>query len=237
VSKTADSRSVPQQGIRVRGKSYMALVLVPEPPLAGWLAGLDHQMGRSPAYFAGKPVVLDLTALAAVPEIVAGLLESLHARGIRVIGIEGVEPATAGLDLPPVLSGGRLVMDGIAAAPDPNPPPPPPPEPSALLLEQHVRSGQSVVFPKGDVTIIGSVASGAEVVAGGSIHVYGTLRGRAVAGVAGNSKARIFCRRLEAELLAIDGLYRTADDIEAQLRGRPAQAWLEADSMHVAGLD
>ncbi len=220
----------------------MALVLVPEPPLADWLAALDAQMQRSPAYFAGKPVVLDLTALASVPEVVGGLMEALAARGIRVIGIEGVEPATVGIELPPLLAGGRTVMDGIAAAPEPTvpgpaPAAPPPPEPGALLLEQHVRSGQSVVFPRGDVTIIGSVASGAEVVAGGSIHVYGALRGRAVAGVAGNPRARIFCRRLEAELLAIDGLYRTADDIEAGLRGRPAQAWLEADSMHVAGLD
>lgn len=217
----------------------MALVLVPEPPLAEWLAGLDAQMQRSPAYFAGKPVVLDLTALAGVPEIVAGLMESLAARAIRVIGIEGLEPAAIGIELPPLLSGGRTVMEGIAQAPEPAapPPPPPPPEPTALLLEQHVRSGQSVVFPKGDVTIVGSVASGAEVVAGGSIHIYGALRGRAVAGVAGNSRARIFCRRLEAELLAIDGLYRTADDIEKQLRGRPAQAWLDADSMYVAGLE
>lgn len=216
----------------------MALVLVPEAPLAEWMAGLDSQMKRSPAYFAGKPLVLDLTALAAVPEVVAGVMEGLASRGIRVIGIEGIEPATVGLDLPPLLSGGRTVMEGIAAAAAPEPAPaPPPPEPTFLLLDHPVRSGQSVVFPRGDVTVVGSVGSGAEVVAGGSIHVYGTLRGRAVAGVAGNSQARIFCRKLEAELLAIDGLYRTADDIEPALRGRPAQAWLEADSMRVASLD
>jgi septum site-determining protein MinC len=203
------------------------------------MAGLDAQMRRSPAYFAGKPVVVDLTALAGVPEVVAGVMEALAARGIRVIGIEGVEPATTGLDLPPLLSGGRTVVEGIAAAAAPPEPaaPPPPPEPTSLLLDQPVRSGQSVVFARGDVTVVGSVGSGAEVVAGGSIHIYGTLRGRAVAGVAGHAHARIFCRRLEAELLAIDGIYRTADDIEARLRGKPAQAWLESDSMRVAGLD
>ena len=91
------------------------------------------------------------------------------------------------------------------------------------MIEQPVRSGQSVVFEKGDVTIVGSVASGAEVMAGGSIHVYGTLRGRAVAGSRGNRRARIFCRRLEAELLAIDGLYRTADDAGAR-PARPGRA-------------
>jgi septum site-determining protein MinC len=216
----------------------MALVLVPEPPVADWLAGLDAQMQRSPAFFAGKPVVTDLTALAAVPEVVAGLLEALAARGIRVVGIEGAEPAVAGYDLPPLLTGGRTVLDGIAPESPPEPQPvEPPPDSPFLLLEEPVRSGQSVVFPRGDVTVVGSVGSGAEVVAGGSIHVYGTLRGRAVAGVAGNAQARIFCRRLEAELLAIDGLYRTADDIEPRLRGKAAMAWLEGDSMRVAGLD
>ena len=219
--------------VRVRGRSFMALVLVPEPPVADWLAGLDAQMQRSPAFFAGKPVVTDLTALAAVPEVVAGLLEALAARGIRVVGIEGAEPAVTGYDLPPLLSGGRTVLEGIAPESPAEAPSPQPAEavqePSFLLLEEPVRSGQSVVFPRGDVTVVGSVGSGAEVVAGGSIHVYGTLRGRAVAGVAGNGAARIFCRRLEAELLAIDGLYRTADDIEPGLRGKAAMAWLEGE--------
>ncbi len=220
--------------VRVRGRSFIALVLVPEPPLDDWLGGLDAQMQRSPAYFAGKPVVADLTALAAVPELVAGLIEALAARGIRLVGIEGLEPNAVGVELPPLLAGGRTVADGIAAS---EPEAPPPAEPASLLLDQPVRSGQSVVFPRGDVTVVGSVGSGAEVVAGGSIHVYGTLRGRAVAGMSGNAQARIFCRRLEAELLAIDGLYRTADDIEPGLRGKPAQAWLSGDSMVVAGLD
>ena len=90
-----------------------------------------------------------------------------------------------------------------------------------------MRSGQSVIFTEGDVTVLGSVGSGAEIVAGGSIHVYGTLRGRALAGATGNARARIFCHRIEAELLAINSYYRTADDIEDSLRRRPAQAWLE----------
>jgi len=105
------------------------------------------------------------------------------------------------------------------------------------MIEAPVRSGQSVVFPNGDVTVVGSVASGAEVIAGGSIHVYGTLRGRAMAGSTGNARARIFCRRIEAELVAIDGLYRTAEDIDVALRKRAVQAWLEGDVMHITALD
>jgi len=99
--------------------------------------------------------------------------------------------------------------------------------PSSLLLEESVRSGQSVVCLTGDVTVVGSVASGADVIAGGSIHIYGTLRGRALAGANGNTDARIFCSRNEAELLAIDGAYRTADDMEANLRRQPIQARLD----------
>jgi septum site-determining protein MinC len=94
-----------------------------------------------------------------------------------------------------------------------------------------VRSGQSVIFPDGDVTIIGSVASGAEVIAGGSVHIYGALRGRAMAGSLGNASARIFCRKLEAELLAIDGIYTTADEMSADLLGQAVQLWLDGDEI------
>jgi septum site-determining protein MinC len=88
-----------------------------------------------------------------------------------------------------------------------------------------------VIFAEGDVTIIGSVSSGAEVIAGGSIHVYGALRGRAMAGSLGNASARIFCRRLEAELVAIDGIYKMAEDLEPGLRGQAVQLWLEDDAI------
>jgi septum site-determining protein MinC len=89
----------------------------------------------------------------------------------------------------------------------------------------------------GDVTVMGSVASGAEVIAGGSLHIYGALRGRAIAGAAGNAKARIFCRKLEAELLSIDGLYKTAEDLGSQFRGQAVQVNLDGDSMIMKALD
>ena len=109
--------------------------------------------------------------------------------------------------------------------------------PTSLLIETPVRSGQSIIFPDGDVTVLGSVGSGAEIVAGGSIHVYGTLRGRVMAGTNGNTAARIFCHRIDAELLAIDGFYKTAEDIDPGLRTRPAQAWLESGNLMVAALN
>lgn len=212
----------------------MALVLSPEPPLADWLAGLDQQIERSPSFFAGRPVVLELVGLPAREPGFAELMAELAARGIQPIGIEGGPQPLPGGDAagwPPVVSGGRSAppLELVES--------PPPPTPTSLLLEQSLRSGQSVVFESGDVTVVGAVASGAEVIAGGSIHVYGALRGRAIAGMAGNAQARIFCRRLEAELLAIDGLYRTADDMGPGLRGRAVQAWLQGEAMKIAPLD
>jgi len=97
------------------------------------------------------------------------------------------------------------------------------------VINEPVRSGQSVIFAEGDVTVIGSVASGAEVIAGGSVHVYGAIRGRVMAGSLGNATARIFCRKLEAELVAIDGIYKMAEDMDASLRGQPVQLWLDGD--------
>ena len=111
------------------------------------------------------------------------------------------------------------------------------PKPSSLLLDTQVRSGQSIVFPDGDITIVGSVSSGAEIVAGGSIHVYGTLRGRAMAGINGNLTARIYCQKIEAELLAIDGYYRTAEEIDAASYVGPTQVWLERDIVQITPLN
>lgn len=219
----------------------MALVLAPEPPITDWLTELDTQIQRSPAFFQGRPVVVDLSALPMRKQDLAALIEDLQQRDIRLIGIEGADPAWLGSEawgLPPLMTGSRPA--GMIEVPDGTPAPAAAAEPrptASLLLDQPVRSGQSVTFPEGDVTVIGSVASGAEIIAGGSIHVYGTLRGRAIAGSTGNERARIFCHKLEAELLAIDGLYKTADDMEPKLRGKAVQAWLDGDVMVLAPLD
>ncbi|TPK92213.1 septum formation inhibitor MinC [Mesorhizobium sp. B2-4-12] len=111
-------------------------------------------------------------------------------------------------------------------------------EPAAgtLMIKAPIRSGQSVFHPHGDVIVLGSVASGSEIVAGGSIHVYGTLRGRAIAGSEGNISARIFCRKNEAELLAVDGWYTTAEEMEGVSRGKAVQAFLENDALCVLPL-
>jgi septum site-determining protein MinC len=222
-----------RQLVRMRGRSYVAFVFSPAVPIVGWLEEIDATLARSPSFFVGKPVVLDLSAVDLSQTAIAHLIASLEQRNIRVLGIEGVEASYLTASMPPLLTGGRpcgLTLDEPKK-------PEVKPKPMSLLLESPVRSGQSVIFTEGDVTVLGSVGSGAEIVAGGSIHIYGTLRGRAMAGVNGNSAARIYCQKIEAELLAIDGYYQTAEEMDAALRNRPAQAWLEGDIMKITPLN
>src|SRR6201992_899795 len=221
------------QWVRMRGRSYVAFVFSPVVPIVGWLEEIDATLARSPGFFVGKPVVLDLSAVVLSQTAIAPPVTSLEQRNIRVLGIEGVDAAHLTTSMPPLLTGGRhcVLTQNEPKKPEPKP------KPTSLLLESPVRSGQSIFFAEGDVTVVGSVGSGAEIVAGGSIHIYGTLRGRAMAGVNGNSAARIYCQRIEAELLAIDGYYQTAEEIDATLRNRPAQAWLEGDIMKITPLN
>ncbi|MEP0235908.1 septum site-determining protein MinC [Roseibium sp.] len=107
----------------------------------------------------------------------------------------------------------------------------PVPDSQSIVITEPVRSGQSVMHPAGDVTILGSVSSGAEVIAGGSIHVYGALRGRALAGVSGNDNARIFCSKLDAELVSINGLYQIADDFSGDVLSKAAQIRFENEKL------
>lgn len=231
--------------IRLRGRSIMALVLAPDVPLNDWLNALDAQMDRSPNFFDSRPVVVDLGAVPREQPGVAQFLQLLEQRGIRIIGTEGAHPSWDGIEawgrpLPVSSRPGREIeppearpeqsLPSVEAAPSSA-------EVNTLLIEQPIRSGQSIVFERGDITVLGSVASGAEVMAGGSVHIYGTLRGRAVAGLSGHPGARIFCSKLQAELLAIDGVYQTADGMPAKALGKPVQVWLDGEQMKISVLD
>jgi len=171
-----------------------------------------------------------LVKLPSKSELVS-LIADLKARNIPIIAVEGVDPGLLDCDLPPLISKSRscdVVDEADPKTPDASEDDKDDtPEPATLLLDRPVRSGQSIVFTKGDVTVMGSIASGAEVIAGGSIHVYGALLGRAMAGVMGNAKARIFCNRFDPELVAISGLYATVNETTSHLCGRPVQAWLD----------
>jgi septum site-determining protein MinC len=225
--------------MRIMGRSYMAFVFTPMAPLDQWLAELDAWLERFPGFFVGRPVVLNLANLSVTGAEIAHLTAALAERSIGVMGIEGADPSQLGPDLPPALRGGLgAEVEAADAAPAArNGSAHKGPEPASLLIDRPVRSGQSIIFPQGDVSIIGSVGFGAEIVAGGSIHIYGTLRGRALAGSTGNRRARIFCQKIDAELLAIDGYYTTAEEIDPTLRSRPVQVRLEGETVKIEALN
>ena len=245
MTKTIAKTLTDTRPIRLKGRSFLALVLSPELPFANWLERLDDLAARSTGFFLGRPIVLDLEGLDITQGDLKDLLGELGERGVRVMGLEGARHSLIGANMPPLMKGGRPAADiepepnqtaqGESSALKPEKKPEPRPEPqqvsSSIVITEPVRSGQSIIFPEGDVTILGSVASGAEIVAGGSIHIYGTLRGRALAGSVGNASARIFCRKLEAELLAIDGLYKMPDDMDPKHLGQPVVVWLEGDTI------
>lgn len=239
------------RSIRIKGRSFLAVVLSPDLPLDQWLERLDDLAARSAGFFLSRPVVLDVSELSLDKAQIKDLLAELAARNVSIMGIEGARPSAIGPGMPPALKGGRPASDFEIAPSEssvereekkevsasevaPALVPEVRPVLQSLVIREPVRSGQLVIFPEGDVTIIGSLASGAEVIAGGSVHIYGALRGRAMAGSLGNAEARIFCRKLEAELVAIDGIYKMAEDLPAALRSQPAQLWLENDSIMAA---
>ncbi|ACM37518.1 septum site-determining protein MinC [Agrobacterium vitis] len=250
------------RSIRIKGRSFLAVVLSPDLPVDNWLERLDDLASRSAGFFLGRPVVLDVAELAISRDELKALIAELSSRNVSIMGLEGARPSMVERGMPPILKGGRPVSDVDVPKVEPESPPAEEKKKTgkatkasgksdeigetdspqamitapqarsvvqSLLLREPVRSGQSVIFTEGDVTVIGSVASGAEIIAGGSIHIYGALRGRAMAGSVGNASARIFCRKMEAELLAIDGIYKMAEDMPPELLGKPVQLWLEDD--------
>ena len=237
------------RSIRIKGRSFLAVVLSPEAPLDDWILKLDDLATRSAGFFLERPVVLDITDLKIDKKQLKALLAQLAERNVRIMGLEGARPSFIEPGMPPAMKGGRPAADvevpnreGMTMAAEPESSRSEPSAPivqvadirpttPSIVIREPVRSGQSVIFPEGDITIVGSVASGAEVIAGGSVHVYGTLRGRVMAGSLGNGSARIFCRKLEAELLSIDGIYTTADELSPELQGQSVHLWLDGDEI------
>jgi septum site-determining protein MinC len=131
-----------RQLVRMRGRSYVAFVFSPVVPIVGWLEEIDATLARSPGFFVGKPVVLDLSAVDLSQTAIAHLVTSLEQRNIRILGIEGVDASQVTTSMPPLLTGGRhcVLTQNETKKPEAKP------KPTSLLLESPVRSGQSIVF-------------------------------------------------------------------------------------------
>lgn len=221
-------------------------------------ARLGAKVEKAPDFFRNTPVVIDLSAL---PEG-AGALEFpllvglLRGYGMIPFGVRGgtkeQHAAAEALDLA-ILRDSYVRRDEKASDQTRDPahvPEPVADEPSAspkaaplrratpgfMLVTRPVRSGQRVYAAGGDLSIIAPVSSGAELMADGNIHVYGPLRGRALAGMNGNLEARIFCQDLQAELVSVAGHYRVSENIPAELRGVPVQVYLDQKLLRIEKL-
>jgi len=236
--------------LNLRTHSLIAFVLQPAAPLEDWLSVLDGWLARSPNFFANKPIILDLALLDIPLRAYRDFLGQLTRRHIRVMGVENPNPSLVGPHLPPTVTGGvsarpeQPAADAEAQAPkaeqtqagavaetEPQAQAPVAERPATgcsqtLFIDSPVRSGQSITNLTGDITIIGRVASGAEVVAGGSVHIYGAVQGRIFAGVSGIRDARIFCAEARAELLCVGGAYVTAEDMDPKTEGKSIEVRL-----------
>jgi len=203
---------------------------------------MRERVARAPKLFGRAAVILDFGGLSRVPDRASAqaLLDGLRDAGVLPValayGTSEVEQLSVQLGLPLLAKFRAQYERAAAAAPEPAPAPAPAAQPGRMQLGA-VRSGQQLYAENCDLTVLSTVGAGAEVIADGSIHIYGTLRGRALAGAQGNTGARIFCRDFHAELVAIAGRYKVLDDIPDNLRGKAVQVWLEQDQIMIAALD
>ncbi|AEL06247.1 putative septum site-determining protein MinC [Xanthomonas campestris pv. campestris] len=212
---------------------------------------MQDRVTRAPKLFGRAAVILDFGGLAQTPDLATAkaLLDGLRSAGVLPValayGTSEIDLLSQQLGIP-LLAKFRAQYETAAVSPPPPPPPPPArAEPAApvarpapgRMQRNAVRSGQQLYAENCDLTVLSTVGAGAEVIADGSIHIYGTLRGRALAGAQGNPDARIFCRDFHAELVAIAGHYKVLDDVPMDLRGKAVQVWLEQDQIKIAALD
>ncbi len=203
--------------VRLRSTDMLAVVVQ-----------LRRSVEQAPEFFRRAPVVLDVSALPEEAEVdLVYLLGQLQRMGMIPVAMRG-----GGTILRELAAAQGLALLADTPVPEarvtetPSPPPPPPSPSKAMVVTQPVRSGQRIYARGGDLVVLAAVGHGAEIMADGHIHVYGTLRGRALAGVHGDEECRIFCRDLQAELVSIAGHYRVSEDLDEAVRGRAVQVYM-----------
>ena len=226
---------------------------------------LERRVRAAPQLFSRAAVVLDLSHLRELPDdgTVDALLEAVRSAGMLPVGLAygtsevdalsqrmglpliakfraAYEPADGGSIAPPTAPAAPAVPAAEPArraeAVPSEPSPPAAASLGAMFHEGAVRSGQQIYARDRDLIVSGAIANGAEVIADGSIHVYGGLRGRAMAGAQGDEKARLFVSDFRAELVAIAGHYRVFEQIPKDLEGQSVQCWLEGEKLLIAKL-
>jgi septum site-determining protein MinC len=236
-SQTERRRAKQSAALEIKGSVFtLGVVHLLVADLKAVASELDAKLRLAPRFFRHAPLVIDLQALPVsgealdFPALVRLLRQhELIPVGVRNASAEQQEAALrAGLGL---IQGGRPERENRASDPAPAPAQTP-----TRVITQPVRSGQQIYAQGGDLIVLAPVSAGAELLADGHIHVYAPLRGRALAGIKGNTGARIFCQFLEAELISVAGHYRVIEDLDDSVRGKPAQAYLEGERLTIRPL-
>ncbi len=257
-SESALSSQTLPEAFRLRAGNFNLLVLrLLDPRPDAVLPALGDQFRRAPGFLRFAPIVIGLADLEAAPEEVdfRGLVEGLHKLEIVPIGTSGgtqaMKQAAQTAGLPPLRAVGGAETEPAAPPPEAvaaSPPPPSPPAEAvprpdflgsgraAMLVTEPVRSGQRIYAQGADLIVTATVNAGAEIIADGNIHVYGALRGRAVAGAADDATARIFALNFDPELVAIAGYYAVREGLGDAPIGKPTQVRLEGEEMRFAPL-
>lgn len=210
---------------------------------------LAQKVEQAPAFFNYTPVVLDLSKISMLPVDIdfTKILNIIRQHQLIPVGVRGgtaLQRDTAlslGLAVLPEAKG-QAVEPAVApetqskAQPSLAQPAPDHPKSPSLLITQPVRSGQQIYARDADLIITSSVSAGAEILADGHIHIYGTLRGRALAGVNGDQNARIFCHHLEAELVSVAGQYCVSDDFRSTSWGKSVCIALQGEHLQITPL-
>lgn len=228
---------------RLKGGTLSATVLELSQPRPDLIERqLADKVAQSPQLFRNAPLVLALDKLEEKdgPLDMSALLAVCQRNLLHPVGVRARRPddlaqaASLGLALLPLAR--TRERPAAATAAETETPAAPGAMRGSRVVTQPVRGGQQI-YAQGDLILLAAVSAGAEVMAEGHIHVYAPLRGRALAGVQGDATARVFCRELLAELVAVAGHYRIADDLKAEkLWGRSAQIFLRNDALDLAPL-
>lgn len=199
---------------------------------------LMEKVQLAPDFFLNAPVIIDLHELVEKKTALdfSGLISMLRGYGINPVGVRGGDETynenAKSVDLV-VLSDARAKQkpESVDRESPVNRENPREIRNSARIIDRPVRSGQKVYTAGADLIILSQVSHGAEIIADGNIHVYGTLRGRALAGVKGNVESRIFCQDFRAEIVSIGGHFKTSEHLDASLLGKPVQVYLQDESL------
>ncbi|MES1926467.1 septum site-determining protein MinC [Salinisphaera sp. T31B1] len=238
----AGTSTATDSGVVFKGRMMTLTVLEMRETDSDRIAQLiADQLRRTPGFFSRMPVLLSLPE--ALPDL-ADVARILREVGLVLVGVlDPSEEASlaaqrAGLGVIASPARGNSAAAGRPAEPQRAPEradagPGGSTRTPSRLVTRPVRSGQQIYARGGDLVIASSVSEGAEVLADGHIHIYGALRGRALAGASGDTEARIFCRRFEPDLVAIAGCYKVADAIDEDVRSKTVQVTLEHDNLTI----